>query len=65
MNASGGGCAERWLEPGTEYAKTLPLPKEWYQGLDLGGMDDKLLASSDITDHGTASCAFCFSSCRY
>lgn len=33
-----GGGAERWLEPGTEYAKTLPLDPEWYEGLGLGGL---------------------------
>lgn len=35
----GGERAERWLEPGTEYAKSLPLDEEWYKGIDLGGMN--------------------------
>ena len=34
-----GGGEERWLEPGTEYYKRLPLDKSWYKGLDLGGLD--------------------------
>ena len=31
------GCAERWLQPGTEYADPamLKLSKAWYQGLGI------------------------------
>ena len=34
--------AERWLEPGTEYADPalLKLDKAWYQGLGLSGAPD-------------------------
>ena len=31
-------CAERWMEPGAEYAQKLPLGKEWYEGLAGGGL---------------------------
>ena len=31
--------AERWMKPGAEYAQSLPLDKEWYKNLDLGGME--------------------------
>lgn len=27
------------MKPGAEYAQSLPLDKEWYKNLDLGGME--------------------------
>ena len=28
--------AERFLQPGTEFAQKLPLDSSWYKGIDLG-----------------------------